>query len=241
MENTTFVGLSRMSAMRRQMDVLANNMANMNSTGYKGEQVLFEEYLKGPTFGEKTSYVTDYAMLRDTRVGKIEETGNSLDLAINGSGYLAVDTPQGRRYTRDGHLRLDGNRRLVTAGGHPVLDDRGRDIVMPAGEQGAPSIATDGTITVGQQQVGKIDLVSFANQQELRNTVDGMYATSQTPTAAPATTTLQQGALEDSNVEPITEMTKMIALLRQYQNTQDMLDSEDSRVRNAIQRLGRTS
>lgn len=241
MENTTYIGLSRLSTMRREMDVLANNMANMNSNGYKGERVLFEEYLKGPAFGDKTSFVTDFGVLRDTRVGKLQETGNSLDIAINGNGYLSVDTPQGRRYTRDGHLRMDANRQLVTAGGHPVLDDRGRPIVLPAGSQEAPAIATDGTVTVGQQQLGKIDLVSFANEQELRKTAQGMYATTQTPAAASANTSLQQGALEDSNVEPITEMTSMIELLRQYQSTQDLLDAEDSRVRNAIQRLGKTT
>lgn len=241
MENTTYIGLSRLSTMRREMDVIANNMANMNTNGYKGERVLFEEYLKGPAFGEKTSFVTDVGMLRDTRVGKIQETGNTLDIAINGTGYMSVDTPQGRRYTRDGHLRMDADRRLVTSGGHPVLDDRGREIVMPAGSQDAPSIATDGTVTVGQQQLGKIDLVSFANQQELRKTAQGLYATTQTPEAAPSTSTLQQGALEDSNVEPITEMSSMIELMRQYQSTQDLLDSEDSRVRNAIQRLGKSA
>src|SRR3546814_12357560 len=105
---------------------------------------------------------------------------------------------------------MDADRRLVTSGGHPVLDDRGREIVLPAGSQDAPNIATDGTVTMGQQQLGKIDLVSFANQQELRKTAQGLYATTQTPTAAPATSTLQQGALEDSNVEPITEMSSMI-------------------------------
>jgi len=241
MENSTYIGLSRMSSMRREMDVIANNLANMNSNGYKGERVMFEEYLKGPAFGQKTSFVTDFGLLRDTRVGKVEQTGNPLDMAITGDGYLTVDTPQGRRYTRDGHLRMDANRRLVTSGGHPILDNRGREIVFPTGDQGAPSIATDGTINMGPQQIGKIDLVNFANQQELRKTAQGMYATAQNPTAAPATSTLQQGALEASNVEPISEMTSMLELLRQYQTTQDLLDSENSRLRNAIQQLGRSA
>src|SRR3546814_20147284 len=86
MENTTYIGLSRLSTMRREMDVIANNMANMNTNGYKGERVMFEEYLKGPAFGEKTSFVTDFGVLRDTRVGKIQETGNTLSIALNGSG-----------------------------------------------------------------------------------------------------------------------------------------------------------
>src|SRR3546814_19768106 len=92
--------------------------------------VCSSDLLKGPAFGEKTSFVTDFGVLRDTRVGKIQATGNTLDIAINGSGYMAVDTPQGRRYTRDGHLRMDADRRLVTSGGHPVLDDPGREIAQ---------------------------------------------------------------------------------------------------------------
>ncbi|WP_341701913.1 flagellar basal-body rod protein FlgF [Ferrovibrio sp.] len=240
MENATYIGLSRLSTMRREMDVIANNMANMNSTAYKGERMMFEEFLKGPATGEKTSFVNDFGVLRDFRVGKVEQTGNSLDLAITGPGYLTVDTPQGRRYTRDGHLRMDADRRLVTAGGHPVLDNRGQVITFPDG-QGVPGIATDGTINIGQQQVGKIDLVSFPSEQELRKTAQGMYATSQDPEPAPASSTIVQGAIEASNVEPITEMTAMIEVVRQYQSTQSLLDAEHERMRTAIQRLGRTT
>src|SRR3546814_3491790 len=90
---------------------------------------------------------------------------------------MAVDTPQGRRYTRDGHLRMDADRRLVTSGGHPVLDDRGREIVLPAGSQDAPNIATDGTVTMGQQQLGKIDLVrSEEHTSELQSLMRISYA-----------------------------------------------------------------
>ena len=239
MENTTYIGLSRLSAMRREMDVIANNMANMNSNAYKGERVMFEEYLKGANNAkDKASFVNDWGVLRDFRAGKLEQTGNTFDFAISGTGYLTVDTPQGRRYTRDGHLRLDADRRLVTSGGHPVLDNRGRDIVIPDG-LGTPAVSVDGTINVGQQQVAKIDLVNFQNEQELRKTANGLFATSQDPTPAPATTTLVQGMLEASNIEPIVEMTNMIELLRQYQSTQSLLDGENDRLKMAIQRLGR--
>lgn len=238
MENATYIGLSRLSAMRREMDVIANNMANMNSNAYKGERVMFEEFLKGPNTGPKTSFVMDTAVLRDFRIGKLQQTGNTFDLAINGNGYLSVDTPQGRRYTRDGHLRLDADRRLVTSGGHPVLDNRGRDIIIPDG-LGTPTISVDGTINVGEQQVARIDLVHFENEQELRKTANGLFATTQEPLPVPASTTLVQGMLEASNVEPIVEMTNMIELLRQYQGTQSLIDGENERLRTAIQRLGR--
>lgn len=241
MENATYIGLSRLSSMRREMDVLANNLANMNSNAYKGERVLFEEYLKGPNDAKKVSFVNDFAVLRDTRIGNLEQTGNTYDVAITGNGYLTIDTPQGRRFTRDGHLRLDNDRRLVTAGGHPVLDSRGRDIVIPQDAQEIPTIASDGTISVGQQQVAKIDLVTFENEQELRKTAQGLYATTQEPQVAPASSTLAQGMLEASNIEPIVEMTAMMELLRQYQGTQSLMDAEHERMRNAIQRLGRTT
>lgn len=241
MENASYIGLSRLSTMRRQMDVIANNLANMNSNAYKGERVMFEEFLKGPNQREKHSFVTDVAVLRDFQVGKLEHTGNTFDLAITGPGYLTVDTPQGRRFTRDGHLRLDSDRRLVTSGGHPVLDNRGRDIILPADAAETPAIATDGTVNIGQQQIAKIDLVGFASEQELRKTAQGLYATAQEPQPAPPSSTIAQGVLEASNVEPIVEMTHMIELLRQYQSTQGMLDSEHERMRSAIQRLGRSA
>jgi flagellar basal-body rod protein FlgF len=122
-----------------------------------------------------------------------------------------------------------------------VLDSRGRDIVIPQDAQEIPTIAADGTISVGQQQVAKIDLVTFENEQELRKTAQGLYATTQEPQVAPASSTLAQGMLEASNVEPIVEMTAMMELLRQYQGTQGLMDAEHERMRTAIQRLGRTA
>jgi len=241
MENSTYIGLSRLSSMKRQMDVIANNLANMNSNAYKGERVMFEEFLDRGNRADPTSFVTDKAVLRDTRVGQLSNTGNSLDIAINGEGYLQVETPQGRRFTRDGHLRLDDTRRLVSAGGHPVLDDRGRVITFPEGDNAQPAIAVDGTITIGAQQVAKIDLVTFQNQQTLRKTALGLYATDQETRPAPQNTAIAQGMLESSNVEPILEMTNMMELLRQYQNTQNLLDDESDRQRKAIDRLGRAS
>ena len=240
MENTSYIALSRLSSMRREMDVIANNLANMNSNAYKGERIMFEEFLKGVGGKEKSSYVNDFGVLRDTRAGKLEHTGNAFDLAVSGNGYLTVDTPQGRRYTRDGHLRLDADRRLVTSGGHPVLDNRNREIIVPADALEAPAVAIDGTINIGQQQIAKIDLVSFDSDQELRKTAQGLYATTQQPRAAAASTVLQ-GVLEASNVEPILEMTNMIELTRQYQTTQNLIDGEHDRLKTAIQRLGRSN
>jgi len=246
MENTSYIALSKMSAMRRQMDVLANNLANMNSNAYKGERVMFEEYLSRgntnlDTRQNRFSFVTDTGVLRNFATGKLNNTGNPFDLAITGPGYLSIDTPQGRRYTRDGHLRLDEDRRLVTAGGHPVLDNRGREIVFPPNENNPPAIAADGTITVGANQLGKIDLVTFENEQGLRKTAQGMFATDLEPEVAPASSTIAQGMLEGSNIEPIIEMTNMIDLLRYYQNTQNLIDGEHDRMRRAVERLGRVT
>ncbi len=240
MENASYIGLSRLSTMRREMDIIANNLANMNSNAYKGERIMFEEFLSRDVNNSRTSFVTDTGVLRDYRPGKLVSTGNPLDIAINGEGYMTVDTPQGRRYTRDGNLRLDNDRRLVTSGGHPVLDNRGREIKFPEALSDRPAIAVDGTITVGQEQVGKIDLVSFENDQGLRKTAQGLYATDLEPKPAPEGSSISQSLLESSNVEPIIEMTNMIDLMRQYQNTQNLIDGEHDRLRKAVERLGRS-
>ncbi len=240
MENASYIGLSRLSTMRREMDVIANNLANMNSNAYKGERIMFEEFLSRDVKNNRTSFVTDTGVLRNFAPGKLVSTGNPLDIAINGEGYMSVDTSQGRRFTRDGNLRLDDDRRLVTSGGHPVLDNRGREIKFPQNLSDRPAIAVDGTITVGQEQVGKIDLVTFENEQGLRKTAQGLYATDLEPKPAPQLTNISQGLLESSNVEPILEMTNMIELMRQYQNTQNLIDGEHDRLRKAVERLGRS-
>ena len=238
MENTIFIGLSRQMALRRQMDVVANNMANMNTTAYKRQTVLFQEYLVDAGTDGETSYVIDYGLARDITEGRLEKTDNPFDLAITGPGYLVVETEEGPRYTRNGRLHLNEEGVLVASSGDPVLGQDGSEVVISSAD-GAIEIAADGTISTLLGVIGRLDLVTFENSQALQPGAAGLYSTEETP--IPATDArIRQGLLERSNVEPIVEMTNMINVLRSYQSSQKLLDTDHDLIRKAIERLAAT-
>jgi flagellar basal-body rod protein FlgF len=147
METSILVALSRQDTLARQLDVVANNLANMNTTAFKAERMMFADYLvqvgsaDGAT-GDAIAFVRDFATVRDPSEGKLEETGGDLDVALAGEGYLVVQTPQGERYTRDGHLRLDEAGQLVTDDGLPVLRRVARRCCSVPKTRGSPSPAT---------------------------------------------------------------------------------------------------
>ena len=221
------------------MDVLANNLANAATTGFKGEKPLFEQFLGTGPNGQQVSYVQLVGTIRDTHTGDLSPTGNPLDTGIDGKGYFSIQTPDGVRYTRDGKFALSTQGQLITNAGQPVLDDRGNPITLPGGK-GDIVITSDGTITQGGAQVGKIGVVSFANEQDMTLTGAGLYTTTQTPTPD-ATSLVRQGTLEKSNIQPIVEMTKLMQLQRSYSNTQEVVESEDTRMKNAIDKLSRVA
>ena len=175
MQNTFLVGLSRQVALSRELDVVANNIANINTNGYKADGSLFEEYLSSSArsdTGGRVSYVRDRGVWHDMGAGPIEHTGNPLDLAIDGDGFFAVQTPRGERYTRNGALHLNATGQLVTSEGDPVLGTGGPITFQPNDRQ--ISISADGTISVrdGASKVdtarGKLRLVTFAKPQQLQ-------------------------------------------------------------------------
>lgn len=237
MENPIFIALSRQKALEAQMDMVANNLANMNTTGFKQQRILFQEYVEQPTRREPVSFVQDYGYMRDVRPGAITVTDNPLDVALRGEGYFSVETMSGPRYTRAGNFQLNPSRELVDQNGLPVLDSNNNRITIPA-EARQIRIQGDGTVMADNTQVGKIAVVSFADEQQMKPMGSGLYSTSQTPTpvSAPDVT---QGALENSNVQPITETTSMISVMRQYEMAQKLLDQEDTRIRDAVQHLGK--
>ena len=240
MDNSGYISLSRQVAMQRQLDVIANNMANMNTTAFRGENILFEEYLVNTGSQKKASFVQDYGMLRDTREGELRPTGHPLDLAISGKGFFQVDTPQGPRYSRNGQLRLDSGGQLVSNEGYPILNDRKQPIVLSQAD-GTPTISKDGTIaTALGAKVARIQLVSFSNEQNMKKTEGSLYTTDEAPT--PATNgALAQGMIESSNIAPVIEMTRMIELSRTYQTAQKLLENDHDRLRKAVERLARVA
>ena len=240
MENTSYVALSREAALWRQMAVVANNMANANTPGFKAEQVMFTSYLAksksdASPFGRKLAFVQDIGTLHDTREGPLSQTGDPLDIAIHGPGYYTVDTPAGPRYTRDGHFQLDSNGMVVTSAGYPLLQGNGNPIVVAPGESGI-TVAGDGTISTENGQIGQIQVVNFANEQQLQPLGDGTFTTTQSPQPL-AHANVVQGMLEDSNVQPVGEMTNMLNILRNYEGVMNMIQSEHDRQMKAVDTL----
>jgi flagellar basal-body rod protein FlgF len=176
---------------------------------------------------------------RDFGQGGLNRTGAPLDLGVQGPGFFKVSTPQGERYTRDGRFRTDDAGRLVTQGGQPVLDEGGGEIALDP-EKGQVSIAQDGTVSQNSQQIGKIGLIDFADLSGLEKTGDNLYQNTSNLQPQPVEgSTIRQGMLEGSNVQPIREITRMIEVSRAYESVAKMMDSQADLAASAIQRMGR--
>ncbi len=241
MENPVYISLSRMVALQRQMDVVANNVANATSTGFKRERVMFSEYLQRPTMGERLSMVQDHATTRDMSPGPLSPTSNPLDLAIRGKGYFVVDTLNGPHYTRSGRFQLDPKGQIVDNNGLPVLGSDNRPITLKTGVSEI-RIQGDGSIFTNldpKTPAGKFKLVTFDKEQQMSEVGSGLFLTDEKPQLAPNDTRLAQGMIEESNVQPVVEMTNMMAVLRQYQGIEKIVDSEHKSQQNMIQKLGR--
>ena len=239
MNDPSTIALSSQVALLRMTDMLANNLANLSSNGFKGQEMIFEEYLGQASDGKRASYVQDIGTARDMREGPITQTGNPLDVAIEGGGYLVVQTPLGPRYTRDGHFQLDAQGQIVTSQGYPVQSDANTPINIPDTTR-AITIGPDGSVVTPEGSAGKLQLVGFANDQKLMPAGSNLFASDQAPQAAPANTTVVQGSLEGSNVEPVLEITRLIAANRSISYTHDFTNAEAGRVSNAIDHLGKS-
>jgi flagellar basal-body rod protein FlgF/flagellar basal-body rod protein FlgG len=250
MENASLIGLSRQVALERELDVIANNLANINTDGFKADRSIFEEYLmpvaRSNQFrGRDTvlSYVQDRATWQNFGQGSLQNTGNPLDVALNGDGFIAVQTARGERYTRNGALKITATGQLVTADGDPVVGANGplqfqtgdHDVAINA--EGEVSVI-NGTNTAVSQIRGRIRLTSFADNQQLQKDGGNLFAASvnaqQTP---PTKLRVIQGSLEKSNVAGVSEMTRMLEVSRTYTAIASMLQSQGDLRKGAIQQL----
>ncbi|MCC9624116.1 flagellar hook-basal body complex protein [Thalassospira sp. MA62] len=253
MENVTYIALSRQKALRSVMTNLSQSMANMNTTAYKEERMMFTDWIAknkdAPFRGEREIALTqDIAQYRDTTVGTIEHTERPLDFALSQPDmYFAVDTPAGIQYTRAGNFSLDPGGQLVNNDGYPVLSDAGQPLFFNQADEQI-KVKGDGTIETNTGQIGRLQVVSVDNPQVMEVTGNTLYrippADPNNPDALSATATevdnpgVVQGALEGSNVNPIGTMTQMIEVLRSYQSVSRSLESENERMRNMINKLG---
>lgn len=244
MDVSTYVLLSQEQALRRRLDIIANNMANINTVGFRREQTVFQEYVDKnatpPAPGmTETSYVLDYGTVHDTSPGAFQPTGNPLDVMIDGPGYLTVQGPDGNpAYTRAGLLRLSPNGELTTAAGRPVLGANNNPIVIPLDQVGKVRIAEDGSVSDPQGEIGRLGLVSFQDERALKPLGDGMFS-AQGAQPAFANVRIRSGGVEGSNVQPIIETTQMIEVMRVYQNSKKALDGIQDMRAKAIDKLGR--
>ncbi len=244
---TETIALSRQMALRRQMEMIANNIANMNTTGFKSEAVLLREDSSVPKIAgisnrplDKTSMVLDWGMARDMRGGAIKQTGNPMDVAIDGKGFFAVTTANGQeRFTRNGVFQLNADGQMVDLAGDRVQGDGG-EINIPPGSTNI-SIGPDGTISTKTGVIGKLRVATFENEQALKSEGNNSFsAGDQAPQTAEKPKVIQ-GALEGSNVNSVAEMTQMIDVQRQYQQIQTMAEEHSSMIRNAITKISRVS
>jgi len=245
MDISSFVLLSREQALKRRLDVAANNMANMDTAGFKRERPVFREYVEtspedAVPDARKMSFVLDFGAMHDASTGAFKSTGNPMDVMIDGPGYLAVEAPDGgTAYTRAGFVKINETGQLTTAGGQRLLGEGGKPITVPVDQQANLSISTDGTVKGKDGPLGRLAVTVFDDERGVSPRGDGLMAATGGRELGAAETTLRTGGIEGSNVEPIVETTAMVDILRAYQTSMKMSqDIEDMR-RRAIDRLGK--
>lgn len=242
MENSLLVGLSRQVALARELDVIANNIANVGTNGFKSRSARFNEFIMPVASAEAfsrvdrpLSYVIDKGTPIDLSQGALERTGNPLDVALRGDNYLVVQTAGGERYTRAGSLAINAQGQLVTQTGHPVLGDGGPIQFGP--DEADAKIAVDGTVSSNQGQRGRLRQVRFDNPRALVSDGNNLFSSTQAAQPAGPQAMLEIGAFETSNVKAVVEMTRLMEVQRSYQSTANMMTKIDELRGKAISRL----
>jgi flagellar basal-body rod protein FlgF len=242
MDNAIYVGLSRQILLERELDIAANNLANVDTAGFKFESMIDNADPATPaTPGGGTptpiTYVAGAGVTRDFTQGSLVQTGAALDVAIDGRGFFQISTANGTRYTRDGRFKTDPGGKLVTQDGDPV-EGSGGDIVLDP-KKGTVTISPSGDISQQGVSVGKLSVVSFDSLAALSKEGNNQYSNASNLTATPSTTAqLRQGMLETSNVEPIRQITRLIEINRAYDAISDMMNTTAQLSNSAVQRLG---
>jgi flagellar basal-body rod protein FlgF len=241
MDNAIYVGLSRQMLLQRELDITANNLANVDTAGFKFESLMStDDKVTTPTPGAAPTpvdFVTAAGVARDYTQGPLTQTGSPLDVAIDGKGFFQISTADGPRYTRDGRFKLDPTGKLVTQDGDAVQGGGG-DIVLDP-KKGPVSIAANGDISQSGQSVGQLSVVTFASLAALSKDGNNLYRNDSNLTADPSTSAqLKQGMLEGSNVQPVTQITRLIEINRAYDAIASMMASTGQLSTSAVQRLG---
>ena len=236
MDASGYVTLSRQSGLLHQMDVIANNIANASTSGFRREGMVFSEFIQRA--GEAPSLSMGYGNTRvvDLQQAGLTQTRAPFDLAIEGDGFFMIATPQGQQLTRSGSFTPGPDGTLLTDDGHQVLDAGGSAIFVPPDARNV-AVAQDGTVSADGVPLARIGLWQATDPMTLTHESGTRFSASGVQPAEGAT--ILQGYLEDSNVDPLQEVASMIAVQRAYELGQSFMDREDERARNVIQTLGR--
>ncbi len=227
MSNSIYATISRQDGLLKELQVVANNIANANTTGYKTDRAVFAEYLVST--GQDTPSLSMGALAGhsfDLTQGTVKFTGSQFDVAIQGEGFFALQTPTGERLTRAGAFQVSADGQLITPDGAAVLDSGNTPIQVPP-EATNIAIAGDGAISADGELIGQIGV--FRPTGQLQRDTDTRF-TAQGGTEAIETPSVLQGALEQSNVSPVLEMARMIEVQRAYEAGQNVLEEEHQRI-----------
>ncbi len=242
MDSPGYIVLSRLGAQMRAQSLTAHNLANADTPGFRATRPVFAEHPaiqrmgQHPRGGREVDYSWDRASWRDERAGAISRTGNPLDVALAGEGYFAVDTPRGERFTRAGRFTIGGDGRLLDHSGNAVLNEAGNPIAVSPGDTSI-EIKGDGTIRSENGEIGRLRVVRFADNQALVSEGDRLFdAAGQQPEPV-AQPGVVQGAVEGSNVQSITELTRMMAEVREFQFATQFAEREGERIQTAVERI----
>ena len=241
MENTTYIALSRLDTQQRTMDVIANNIANANTDGFKAQRVLFSDYLSqqqgvdAPSGGAVLHYTQDRATYLDRKDGSLTQTGNPLDMALSGPGFFTVSTSAGPRLTRSGKFGLMPDGHIADASGNLLLDKNGSPLQLSPSDTNI-RISGNGTISTDNGTIGQVGVVTVDDPNQLVPEGGTLYRATAgtTSTAQPKVT---QGMIETSNVQPINELTHMIQTQRDFQFVSQFVESENQRQQSAIDKI----
>ena len=238
MDNAGYVGLSRQSGLMRELNNIANNIANANTNGYKREANVFAEHIKALQNGEPSlSMATMSHRYVDLTSGDVAKTNNPLDLSIQGNGFFLVETPQGERLTRDGAFSLNAEGEMITSNGQRVLDEAGGAIVIPP-DAGNISVTADGFISAGDQVVGRIGVVTADPAYLTREGKNTFRA--ETGYEAAIDAQVRQFSIEGSNVSALEEMARLIEVQRTYEASKRFSDDDGERISRTVRTLGRS-
>ncbi len=241
MQSGLYVSLSGQLALQRRIETIADNVANASTVGFRAEQVRFETMLSQASL-DPVSFVTQGKTHLSRNSGELVRTDNPLDVAVEGDAWLAIATPGGQVYTRDGRMRMTEDGELRTLNGHAVLDVGGAAVMVDP-NAGPPNIARDGTITQGGRQVGVLGLFQIDERTGLRRYENSGVLPDQaaTPLLDFTRAGVSQGYVERANVNPVHEMSTLIMMSRAFEAMSNALNESDTTMKEAVKTLGATS